>query len=173
MNVHVPPAPPVTARCLVDAAAWYRLPPDLLLAILLQENGRPGMARPDPNGTRDLGPMQINSVNLAIFARHGIRRSSIRDNGCTNVFAGAFILRRDLDRSDGRIWQAIGNYHSGTPRLARSYRHAIRHRLVNLYRHHAALMRALKARTLRRIHRLKAAIHGAQSGGLLTIGRSH
>ena len=166
---HQAPHPPVSVRCLVNAAAWYRLPPDLLLAILMQEGGRNGMSRANSNGSRDLGPMQINTVNLPVFTAHGVYRSSIRDDACTNIFAGAYLLRRNLDHSDGRIWEAVGDYHSHTPGLAHSYRQAIHRRLVLLYTRHRAMVRKLRAETRRRIRQLAST--GGGSGSMLTIRR--
>ena len=115
---------PVTAACIVEAGIRMDVPPLALVGIMRVEDGQVGRSTPDQNGTRDFGPMQINTVNVPrLRARFGLSRQAIEDNGCANVWAGAWILRREwlADGPDTSIWLAIAHYHSDVMALARPY----------------------------------------------------
>jgi hypothetical protein len=115
--------------CLQQAAAHYKLPLDLLSAILRVEGGRPGLAVRNTNGSFDLGPMQINTVWLSTLRSRGITLEMLRDDYCVNVAVASWILARELQRlpahpSRGQLWQATASYHSRTP--IHNYRYATR-----------------------------------------------
>ncbi len=115
--------------CLQQAATHYKLPLDLLSAILRVEGGRPGLAVRNTNGSFDLGPMQINTVWLSTLKPRGITLGMLRDDYCVNVAVASWILARELQRlpnqpSRGQVWQAVGSYHSHTPEY--NYRYATR-----------------------------------------------
>lgn len=105
-----PPGPvsPVTAECIQQAGARYRVPEALILAVLDTEGGWPGLARRNPNGTVDLGPMQVNSQWLRTL-RVDVR--DLRDHGCFNLFVGTAILAAEI-RAAGKLGTGVGNYHS-------------------------------------------------------------
>jgi Transglycosylase SLT domain len=112
--------------CIVAAAKIHRLPPAVLVTLLDVEDGRLGQVSENANGTIDIGPMQVNSVNLPAIAGHwqttiGDTYEALRDNFCANVEAGAWILRRCLDAADGRFWEGVGDYHSHTPEYRTRY----------------------------------------------------
>lgn len=111
---------PVTTMCVTAAADAYRIPIAALVGVLRAEHGRVGMARPDPNGTTDYGPMQVNSIWIPMLARYGITRLDLQYNGCVNVAVGAWILQRKVIKT-GALWSGIGAYHSANPSLARQY----------------------------------------------------
>lgn len=102
-----------TAYCVVAAARRYELPPSIILAIMKTENGAVGQAIRDPNGTYDVGPMQINSSNFYLF-RGYITPWQLRNNLCANIYAGAWILKDSINRA-GSFWAGVGDYHSHTP----------------------------------------------------------
>lgn len=113
-------------RCMLLAASVYHLPPRVLPAIHDVERGAPGLVHKDANGSEDFGPMQVNSIWLARIAlRAGMTKAATRhrliDDPCFNIAAAAFILRHDLDRDDGDLLAAIGDYHSRTPALHDAY----------------------------------------------------
>lgn len=111
---------PVTIDCIRAAARYQHIPSAALLGVLAVERGRVGEARRNSNGSYDLGPMQINTVWLARLRKWHIPGRMVADNGCVNVFVGAWVLRSAMD--DTRtVWQAIGRYHSRNPRLATEY----------------------------------------------------
>ena len=115
---------PVTPVCIMEASVRMGVPPLALVGIMTVEGGQVGRSTPDLNGTRDFGPMQINSVNLPrLRARFGLSRQAIEDDGCANVWAGAWILRREwlADGPDTSVWLAIAHYHSDIMALARPY----------------------------------------------------
>lgn len=92
----------------------------ILRAILAVERGRIGQTRSDSNGSADLGPAQINTVNLPYLRTKGLTRDAIRDTWKGNILAEAYLLRRAI-RSGGCIWNGVGLYHSATHRLQVAY----------------------------------------------------
>ena len=48
--------------CSIIAAIDYQIPANIVLAVAEIENGKPGHASKNPNGTLDFGPMQFNTV---------------------------------------------------------------------------------------------------------------
>lgn len=108
------------ADCFLDAARFHRVNPTILLGIAMVESGlRPGASNTNRNGTQDIGMMQINSIHLPTMAQYGVTRSDLYD-GCKSVYAGAWLLRKSIDRH-GNTWQAVGAYHSETPTLRDRY----------------------------------------------------
>lgn len=77
----------------------------------------------------DIGLMQINSWWLRRLALSPARALEPR----VNIFLGLWILAREY-RRHGRIWKAVGAYHSPTPwrqeryarKVARAYAHILR-----------------------------------------------
>lgn len=112
----------VDHACVARAAAYYAVPPELLIAIRIQEGGTLGRTSQNKNGSHDVGPFQINTIHRTMFAGFGITMEQIRDHECTNTFAGAYIFHRELVRARGDVWRAVGNYHSATPRFHNIYR---------------------------------------------------
>ena len=113
----------VTAACIAMAANTYDIPPSVIAGILKTEGGRVGQYSTNSNGTRDLGPMQINDkvwtkeiANEFFRGNQGMAKDNLLYNGCFNVRAGAWILRQNIDQSDGNLLDGIGRYHSWTPK---------------------------------------------------------
>lgn len=111
---------PVTSACIVAASNHYEVAPALLLSILKVEGGSVGKVSKNKNGTVDIGPMQINSVNLPELLKYNISMEDIKNNGCLNVHIGAYYIkkaetekRRLSDKfTEAELWESIGNYHS-------------------------------------------------------------
>jgi soluble lytic murein transglycosylase-like protein len=100
--------------CITKAAAYHGVSSLVLRAIAWNESQmRPSTVARNPNGTRDLGALQTNSVHLAELSRFGIRERDLLD-GCVSAYVGAWHLRQHIARY-GLTWQAIGAYHSRTP----------------------------------------------------------
>jgi soluble lytic murein transglycosylase-like protein len=114
-------AQPITQDCLVAVSAKYQVPAVLLAAILAQEHGRLGETSGNDNGSRDIGPMQINSFWLPTLRKYGIGEGHLLYHGCYNVGVGAWILRYEQVRGGGPIWRAVGRYHSRNPARAAGY----------------------------------------------------
>jgi hypothetical protein len=121
--------------CLAKEADRNGLDPYVLLAVMKAEGGRPGELALNRNGTVDLGPMSINTVWLPSLAKHyrttepELKRRLALD-GCANVAAGAFILKRKIAET-GSLWEGVANYHSSDPTKQSRY----------LMRVHASLSR--------------------------------
>lgn len=131
--VALPQTGPLTAACIVDAARASGLPLAALVGILAAENGRPGEALRNDNGTWDMGPYQVNTTHVNELAAMGIEPESVLRDGCVNVHAAAWLLRREYDRT-GDLWQAIGLYHSRTPHRRDAYIARVRSHLARLVR---------------------------------------
>ena len=56
----------------------------------------------------------------------------LRD-GCVNAHAAAWILRKEYDRTRN-IWDAVGAYHSRTPKFRDAYLGRVREHLTKLSR---------------------------------------
>lgn len=132
MDGYMPPMPPerhevVITQCIEQAAADYKLNPDLLRAIRQVEGGKVGMRSRNTNGTYDLGPMQINNgVWVPTFKAFGISERDLQNDPCVNVYAATWILRNEIARADGDVWRGVGNYHSRTPRFHVRYRDKVK-----------------------------------------------
>lgn len=114
------PAKTTRSDCVLSAAEYHHVNPNILLAIAIVESRlRPDASHLNANGTSDMGLMQINSVHLNELAKYGVKREDLYD-GCKNVYTGAWILRKRLNEY-GNTWAAIGAYHSATPALRDEY----------------------------------------------------
>jgi hypothetical protein len=111
---------PLTAECMRHAAKAFGHDLRVLALILETEGGRVGQCTTNTNGTVDCGPAQVNSSNVpAIAAALGLPRYTtlrrLRDDGCFNVIAGAWILRQAIDSAGGDIFEGMGRYNSSNP----------------------------------------------------------
>lgn len=134
----IPPAPnhsslfqPVTTQCIVQTAQRFDLPESVLRAILKVEGGKAGELRFNTNGTYDIGPMQVNSIWLPKFSKY-VSAEQIFYDGCANLQVGAWILRYNINRAKGDVWQGIGSYHSSTPIHQDKYKTKIYTALQNI-----------------------------------------
>ncbi|WP_080428166.1 lytic transglycosylase domain-containing protein [Burkholderia ubonensis] len=117
-------ATPAWADCIDTAATRHGVNSDLLRAIGYFESSlNPAAVHKNANGTVDIGLMQINSVHLPVLARYGIDRAKLSD-GCVSAEVGAALLQA-LTIRYGPTWQAVGEYHSHTPRLREAYARSI------------------------------------------------
>jgi soluble lytic murein transglycosylase-like protein len=119
------------AYCVAHASRQYMVPPEALLAIMMQENGRPGMKKRNTNGSLDLGVMQINTVWLQDKSplKYYIDENQIAYDTCANIHVATWILAKHYGSSRD-IWRAIGMYHSpGNLGFATSYIQNVNSRL--------------------------------------------
>ena len=131
VKVALPVAAPLTVACVVDAAQASGLPVAALVGILATENGRPGEALQNDNGTFDLGPFQVNTIHVNELIGMGIAPEVVLRDGCVNAYAAAWLLRKHYTQT-GDIWRAIGAYHSKTPHLRDAYTARVKKNLVRL-----------------------------------------
>jgi hypothetical protein len=121
----LPPVSAVTVACVMDAAHSQHVPVAAVVAIMAAENGQVGRVVVNRNGTYDVGPGQINSTWLRPLQLRRIPESTIRNNGCVNVMATAWIFRQAIVETKGDIWAAIGRYHSRRGALALAYQRRV------------------------------------------------
>lgn len=102
--------------CMIEAAAVYSLPPRVLIAVWLTEGGKPGTESRNKNGTKDYGPMQINTAWVRrLEADFGVTQQMLTHDFCWSVRASAYILRYEINQAGGSFWDGVGHYHSRTP----------------------------------------------------------
>lgn len=132
-RVVFPPMRPLTADCILDAARISGMPAAALFAILATEGGKTGEALSNKNGTWDMGPFQVNSVHLNELSAMGISPDAVLRDGRVNVYAAAWLLRKEYQRT-GSLWRAIGAYHSRTPHRRDAYIRRVQANLERLSR---------------------------------------
>lgn len=99
------------AACFDEAAARYRVPTSLLMAISrVESSGNPQAINRNTDGSYDIGHMQINSRWIPVLQRYGITERNLFD-ACTNTYVGAWILAQNIIRL-GYGWDAIGAYNA-------------------------------------------------------------
>jgi hypothetical protein len=127
---------PLTAACIAAAASAYTVAEPALWTILHTEGGRVGACTTQKNGMHDCGPAQVNAeIWVPRFARLLHRPVpevfyALRDNGCFNINAAAYVLRVKIDEAGGDAWDGIGRYNSATP----ARKHAYQARLAAAYK---------------------------------------
>lgn len=102
----------VPVTCIASAAHRYGLSISEVEAILRTEGGVVGSVVPDPNGTDDLGPAQVNTCHLPFLSHFGYTFHTLADNACANVMAGSWIYARCLSQSQNPL-QAAACYNAG------------------------------------------------------------
>lgn len=126
------PSPHVDA-CLKAAAQQYGLSYILLRAIAEQESRYDPVAiGRNPNGSLDIGLMQINSAWLPLLQAYGVTSNSLLDP-CTNAFVGAWVLRINVERL-GATWGAVGAYNANSAAKQLDYAKAVLARVQRLLR---------------------------------------
>lgn len=126
---------PLTAACITAASLAYGVAEPALWLILKTKSGTVGACTVQSNGMHDCGPAQINAETWVPHFATLLHRPvgeifyAIRDNGCFNIQAAAYILRLKIGEARGDVWDGIGRYNSATPAL----KHAYQERLVASY----------------------------------------
>lgn len=109
--------------CWNEAAQRYGVNPQLLYAIAKTESGLdPRALNRNPDGSYDIGLMQINSRWIPTLRRYGISEARLFEP-CTSIHVGAWILAQNMRRL-GNTWNAVGAYNAKTP--AQRLRYAIK-----------------------------------------------
>jgi hypothetical protein len=119
-RVIVPRTAPLYLACVIEAAQKHNLPLAALFGVLAVEGGNTGEALLNTNGTWDVGPFQVNTCHVDELLAVGIRPEVLLRDGCVNAHAAAWLLRKEYKRT-GNIWDAVGAYHSRTPRFRDAY----------------------------------------------------
>lgn len=103
----------VPLSCIRNASTRYGLRTAIVFAILRTEDGRVGTVSPDPNGTDDLGPAQVNTCHLPFLQSYGYTFQTLAGNPCANVAAGAWIFARCLSATHN-VLDAAACYNAGS-----------------------------------------------------------
>ena len=111
--------------CSITAAAEYKIPANIVLAVAEQEAGRPGLWVANRNGTYDVGSMQFNTAYLHDLKKYGITPQDVAAAGCYSFDLAAWRLRQHIVHDRGDLWTRIANYHSHTPFYNAVYRRQI------------------------------------------------
>ena len=99
-------------NCIAWTAYQFSLPEELLYSMLYVERGPVnGKCRTNKNGTQDCGPAQINDVRLKELTEFNLTKDDIKSKPCHNIWAMGYLVRREIEKSDGNIWRGVGNYH--------------------------------------------------------------
>ena len=113
---------PAWVVCAVSAAAEYRVPANILLAVAQQEGGQVGQWVANANGSHDVGVMQFNTAYIATLSPFGIEPQDVAQSGCYPYRLAAWRIRQHLRTDSGDIWTRVANFHSRTPALTAAYR---------------------------------------------------
>lgn len=99
--------------CYVRAGRYYKIDPDLLLAIAWKESrlGRHAVGQ-NPHGGYGAGLMQVDSQHFKELKTYGITPHRLLNDSCLNIYTGAYYLAISF-RKFGRTWQAVGAYNAG------------------------------------------------------------
>lgn len=124
-------------ECFMQASAKFQVPTTVMATIALTEGCWVGFEGRNDNGSVDRGLMCINSIHDRRLAKIGITPAHLRDDACTSIAVATLFLREHFDRARAlapvapaeaagaalaRLWaDAIGRYHSATPRLKARY----------------------------------------------------
>ncbi len=113
--------PDALHRCFTEAGARYGIAPSVLSAIARTESRfDPTALHINPDGSSDVGLMQVNSRWFPALRRSGIPPAALYQQ-CTSIWAGAWILAQVFARH-GYTWESIGAYNAGERSSAASTR---------------------------------------------------
>lgn len=102
----------VPAACIVQAAAHYAVPTELMVSILKVEGGEVGKVYPRSHGIY-YGPYQVSDKWLPTFTKWGLDADKLQHDACANAAAGAYVLAYYKVREPD--WpRAIARYNTGS-----------------------------------------------------------
>ncbi|MCF4164780.1 lytic transglycosylase domain-containing protein [Zavarzinia compransoris] len=125
--------------CVLNASQLYGVPPAGIMAVMRAEGGTTGAVSENGNGSRDIGPMQVNSLWLPVLAEgwgvdEAAAEAALRDRPCTNVAVGTWILADCIRRRGGDFWAGVGCYHApSNDDRARAYAGRVADRATELF----------------------------------------
>ena len=115
-----PPYPipePVVSQCVATASRTYGVPELVIRSILKVEGGQVGTMSRNTNGSFDLGPMQINTINLKIINKEYpfLTWRHITYNRGVYTMVDASCHGSRVRWGGGVGGGGVGDYHSGAP----------------------------------------------------------
>ncbi len=118
----------VPIECINAAAIQYHVPATTIISVLNTEGGKKGLEHKNDNGSIDYGSMQINSIWLEQLEKYGIRVDELRDDPCTNVEVGTWILSQAIAAgvmNEKPYWESVAGYNSTTPKINAKYQQLV------------------------------------------------
>lgn len=112
----------VAEECISFNSQHFGVPELAIRAILDVENGKMCTVSKNSNGSYDLGPMQINTINLS-YIQNYYPEATLQDiacKPCLNITIGSWLLSQRIEETQD-IWKGIGHYHSRTPKYRDRY----------------------------------------------------
>ena len=98
--------------CIAWTAYQFDLPEELMYSVLYVERGPlNGKCTKNKNGTQDCGPAQINDVRMNELKQFQLTKDDVKSRPCHNIWAMGYLMRREIEKADGKIWRGVGNYH--------------------------------------------------------------
>lgn len=131
---------PVTVQCIVRESIKQDLEPEMVWAILRQENGRVNKHSINKNKTLDIGPMQINNGKMEkalhdLQAETNMNYSEFKErlysDACFNVSVGAYVLKKKINAS-GSKFKGMGWYNSANEPHYSRYLASVKEHYYNL-----------------------------------------
>lgn len=98
--------------CLEFSAEYFHLPLELLVSVMLVENGITARKRRNNNQTYDYGIFQINDARIPEISYMGVTEEVLIHDDCLNAYVGSYLLYKEIHRA-GDFWEGVGNYHYG------------------------------------------------------------
>lgn len=114
----------VPVECINQAAVSYQVPAKTIISVLNTEGGKNGLEHKNANGSIDYGSMQINSIWLPTLKQYGISKEELRDDPCTNVEVGTWILSQAIANGvmqNKPYLESVAGYNSTTPSVNAKY----------------------------------------------------
>jgi soluble lytic murein transglycosylase-like protein len=101
-----------------NASRKYSISPKIFWAIMKVESEYKKRIHNNPNGSFDVGVMQINSLWIKSLANKGFKVDLLNDSNNINI--AGYILKENMNKGYG-LWQSVGLYHSSDKRLQAVY----------------------------------------------------
>jgi hypothetical protein len=125
------------AACIRQAAGGRLWLENTLWGLRDQEGGWVGAAILNTNGTRDLGPLQVNSAWVpriaALIGRSTVEvHSWLRWDPCFNADTARWLFLNALNAT-GDYWKAVGLYHSPTTTRQQRYALSVANRMKSRF----------------------------------------
>lgn len=98
--------------CIVEAGHRFGVKTELMLAVLMQENGLKALVQRNNDGSLDLGIYQINTVRIPELKAFEASKEEIAGNHCLNANIAAYLLSEEIAKAPS-FWTGVGNYHYG------------------------------------------------------------
>lgn len=120
VNASPPPAPvpmEIVMECSNLGGKTFNVPPQVVRTLYRIEGGKIGTISRNPNGSFDLGPLQVNTVNLPDIQKAFpfLTWRHITYHPCINFMVGSWFLSQKIKGRNGDVFEGVGDYHSKTP----------------------------------------------------------